>query len=250
MSTIAVHLAITLFVLAALMTYIDRKNLKYVPVLILFGVLPDLDVFIGIHRATFHNIFFAAAPVIIGIFLFLIFRKLKIKKLEKKQIFFCLASGFLILHIVLDMFCGGAFALYPVSQELIDCSSSLTFVIKESKPLQKEDITEIAQNVSQIPKNKTLITNVTSPPRTPDITTPALTPSPTPSSEISHDIVLEFERNKPKNISEVNYITIPTKDYPKTSIIKNGVELIFLITAAMTCVIRYFEPNFKKLKGN
>ena len=235
MPIFVVHLTITLFVLAAFMSYIDRKNFKYLPVLILFGVIPDLDVFIGIHRATFHNIFIAVAPLLIWFAIWVIYKKIKIKgikKIEKKRIFFCLASGFLILHIVLDIFCGGVFVFYPAHQENIDFSSSFVLTQKEVM---------LPPNVSQTPKNETQITNVTSPPLAPNIIIPTSTP--VPSSEISYDVALKIKRNEPKNVSEVNYITIPTKDYPKVPIVSNGVELIFLITAGFACLVRYFELN-------
>ncbi len=237
MPILVVHLTITLFVLAAFMSYIDRKNFKYLPVLILFGIIPDLDVLIGIHRATFHNIFIAVAPLLI----WFICRKLKIKKLEKKQIFFCLASGFLILHIILDIFCGGVFVFYPAYQENIDSSFFLILTQKEIEPLKTENISDISPNVGRWPKNETQITNVTSPPLAPNITIPI--PTPIPSPEISYDVAVEIKRNEPKNVSEVNYISIPTKDYPRIPIIKDGVELIFLITSVLACLVRYFEPN-------
>jgi hypothetical protein len=215
------------------MSYIDRKNFKYLPVLILFGVIPDLDVLIGIHRATFHNIFIAVAPLLF----WFICRKLKIKRLEKKQIFFCLASGFLILHIILDIFCGGVFVFYPAYQENIDCSSSFVLTQKEIMSPEPKNITDISPNITELHKNETQITNVTSPPLAPNITIP------TPAPKTYYNLDIEIKHNEPKNVNEVNnYTIVPSKNHSKP-IINNGVELIFLITAGFACLVRYFELN-------
>jgi len=103
------HFALTLLVIASLLKENERKKAL---MLLPFGILSDIDAFIGIHRATLHNIFIILAPI----FAFLIVRH---KKEESGKYFF-LASSLLALHVLLDAFHTGVFLLYPLSKESYD----------------------------------------------------------------------------------------------------------------------------------
>lgn len=80
----------------------DRNIIKYVP----FALLPDLDTFSGMHRALLHNVF-----IIVAISLMIYF----ITKNEKvtKVIFI-----FMISHIILDVFNGGASVFFPIYDKI------------------------------------------------------------------------------------------------------------------------------------
>ncbi len=99
MSSLFSHIFIPL---AILFIFSRRLKLdqKQIIVLSFFGILPDADAFIFIHRASFHNILILIIPILIFIFI----RDIKISGM----IFF-----YLISHIILDIFNGGVFLLYP-----------------------------------------------------------------------------------------------------------------------------------------
>jgi hypothetical protein len=61
--------------------------------------LPDIDILTD-HRASFHNIFILVIPILIFVFI----RDIKIAGI---------ISFYLISHLVLDIFNGGIFLLYP-----------------------------------------------------------------------------------------------------------------------------------------
>ncbi len=92
-----IHLIVPLVILLLIFKN-DRSIIKYAP----FALLPDLDTFSGMHRALLHNVF-----IIVAIALMIYF----ITKNEKvtKVIFI-----FMISHIILDMFNGGASLLFPL----------------------------------------------------------------------------------------------------------------------------------------
>ena len=115
MPSIGLHLALTLFFLAACLTDDDLK-----PALILlpFGLLSDLDSFIGVHRATLHNLFIPVVPLIIMV----AFKRLKLTTTIEDR-YFIFASLLLAFHIFLDAFYNGVFLYYPV----IDKSYDLQF---------------------------------------------------------------------------------------------------------------------------
>ncbi len=130
MSTLAVHLAISLFVIAACYPLFKNKDWKYVaiiPIIALFGLGPDLDCFIGLHRVTFHNIF-AVLIVSIPLIICLILKIFKKKNIGKKKALFGLILGLFVLHILLDMSCGGVSLLYPASNDnyKFDCFLGLS----------------------------------------------------------------------------------------------------------------------------
>nr|QNO52388.1 hypothetical protein IAKEDICC_00009 [Methanosarcinales archaeon ANME-1 ERB6] len=62
MPSVGLHFALTLFFVAACL---KDDELKPALFLLLFGVLCDFDCFIGVHRATMHNIFIIFIPLLI-----------------------------------------------------------------------------------------------------------------------------------------------------------------------------------------
>lgn len=99
MSSLFSHIFIPLAIL-----FIFSRKLKLDPrqiiILSFFGILPDVDAFIFLHRASFHNILILIIPVLIFIFI----RNIKISGM---------ICFYLISHIILDIFNGGVFLLYP-----------------------------------------------------------------------------------------------------------------------------------------
>lgn len=99
MSSLFSHIFIPLAIL-----FIFSRKLKLDPkqiiILSFFGILPDADAFILIHRASFHNILILIIPILVFIFI----RDIKISGM---------ICFYLISHIVLDIFNGGVFLLYP-----------------------------------------------------------------------------------------------------------------------------------------
>jgi len=100
------HLAITLFVLAAILT---DDELKPALLLIPFGLISDLDSFIGVHRATLHNLFVILVPLLV----MLVNQRVKFTTIKSQ--YFSFASLLLASHILLDAFYNGVFLLYPFS---------------------------------------------------------------------------------------------------------------------------------------
>ncbi len=100
MSSLFSHIFIPLAIL-----FIFSKKFNLEPRIILglsfFGILPDADAFIFIHRASFHNIFILVIPILISIFI----KDIKIIGI----IFF-----YLISHLILDIFNGGIYLFYPI----------------------------------------------------------------------------------------------------------------------------------------
>jgi hypothetical protein len=104
MPSIGLHLAVTLFFLASCL-----KDDDLTPALVLLplGLLSDFDSFIGVHRATLHNLFILFVPLlVIGVL-----RGLKITSIKDK--YFIFASLLLGFHIFLDAFYNGVFLFYP-----------------------------------------------------------------------------------------------------------------------------------------
>ncbi|MEM3549499.1 MAG: metal-dependent hydrolase [Candidatus Bathyarchaeia archaeon] len=89
------------------LVYVLRGEFKvwYFP-LVLFAVLPDFDVFTGIHRGLFHSLLFLLplASAMLGL-----------ECLFKRSLeFSVLAVGFMFSHIFLDFLIGGVPLLYPL----------------------------------------------------------------------------------------------------------------------------------------
>ena len=105
MPSIGLHLALTLFLLAACL---KDDDLKPALLLLPFGFLSDSDSFIGVHRATLHNLFIIFIFLPLGL---IILRRLRVTGNK----YFILASLLLALHIFLDAFYNGVFLFYPFS---------------------------------------------------------------------------------------------------------------------------------------
>lgn len=101
------HLAITLFILAAIFT---DDELKPALLLLPFGLISDLDAFVGVHRATLHNLFVILVPLLV-----LLLVSHRVPRSSIKSRYFSVASLLLAGHIFLDAFYNGVFLLYPVS---------------------------------------------------------------------------------------------------------------------------------------
>jgi hypothetical protein len=110
MPSIGLHLALTLFFLASCLKDDDFKPSLF---LLPFGLLCDLDSFIGVHRATLHNLFIIFIPLLAMI----ICNRLN---LNIKGKYFIFASLLLAFHIFLDAFYNGVFLFYPFSEQSYD----------------------------------------------------------------------------------------------------------------------------------
>ena len=67
-----------------------------------FGILPDADVLVSIHRAFLHNIFIL---LIVPLVIFVFIKDIKI---------YGIITFYLMSHLILDIFNGGIFLLYPL----------------------------------------------------------------------------------------------------------------------------------------
>jgi len=99
MSSLFSHIFIPLTILLIFSGKL-RLDPKKIMVLSFFGILPDADAFIFTHRAFLHNVFVLIIPLLIFIF---------VKNKEIPGII----SFYLVSHIILDIFNGGVFLLYP-----------------------------------------------------------------------------------------------------------------------------------------
>ncbi len=108
MSSTGLHLALTLFFLASCLKDEDFKPALF---LLPFGLLSDFDSFIGVHRATFHNLVVVFSPLLLLISL----KRLKVNMVKDK--YFIFASLLLAFHIFLDAFYNGVFLFYPLSEK-------------------------------------------------------------------------------------------------------------------------------------
>jgi hypothetical protein len=92
-----IFIPITILLIFSKRLRIDPKNII---LLSFFGILPDADIFL-FHRATFHNIFILIVPILIFIF---------VKDMREASGIICFYLG---SHLLLDIFDGGIFLLYP-----------------------------------------------------------------------------------------------------------------------------------------
>lgn len=104
------------FPLVLLLIFSDRLKIHRWNIILLavFGILPDADIFLH-HRALFHNIFILFIPLIFFIFV-------KTRKDIPGIICFYLAS-----HILLDIFNGGAYVLYPFYEKAFYINAEIAF---------------------------------------------------------------------------------------------------------------------------
>lgn len=101
MSSLFNHVFIPLVILLIFSEKL-RLNQRNIITLSFFGILPDADAFVFIHRAFLHNIFILLIiPLVIFVFI--------------KDIKICgIISFYLMSHLVLDIFNGGIFLFYPL----------------------------------------------------------------------------------------------------------------------------------------
>lgn len=95
-----------------------RQDHRLIIPLSIFAILPDLDALIGIHRATFHNIF---VLVLIPLIFILIVR-MKRPNLVLPGL---IVLFYLVSHLVLDM--GGVALLYPFYDQAFYLQPALHF---------------------------------------------------------------------------------------------------------------------------
>ncbi len=115
------HLAISLFIIASCMS---EDELKPAIALIPFGLLCDLDSLFGVHRATLHNVFIIALP--------LIFMAVPQARNKVKIRWLALAATLIASHILLDAFYNGVFLFYPLSVD--NYNLRFWFGLKETGP--------------------------------------------------------------------------------------------------------------------
>lgn len=108
-SHIFIPLAI-LFIFSGKLKFDQKKIL----ILSFFGILPDVDACIFIHRASFHSIFILIIPI-------LIFVVLKDKEISG------IVAFYLMSHIILDIFNGGVYLLYPLYDSVFFFRAELWF---------------------------------------------------------------------------------------------------------------------------
>lgn len=113
MSSLVSHIFIPLAILFIFSEKLEIDK-RYIVILCLFGILPDTDIFL-FHRATFHNIFFLAIPILV-----LMFSK------ENRNIS-GIISFYIGSHLLLDIFDGGIFLLYPLYHDVFFIHSEFWF---------------------------------------------------------------------------------------------------------------------------
>ena len=172
------HFALTLLVIASILKENERKKAL---MLLPFGILSDIDSFIGIHRATLHNVFVILLPT----FALLVVKRRR-KGWEKRGKYFFFASSLLALHILLDAFHTGVFLLDPLSKESYDFKFWL-------------GVNEKGLSVS-------------------------------------------FGCEKPGEVGEVVYVTMPSPAVPEVPLVNDGVELVAM-TAALVVFAAKFIPR-------
>jgi membrane-bound metal-dependent hydrolase YbcI (DUF457 family) len=174
MPSIGLHLAITLFFLAAILSDDDLK-----PALLLlpFGLISDLDSYIGVHRATLHNLFILFIPLLVMVVL----KRFKAGTTTDRYFFF--ASLLFASHIFLDAFYNGAFLLYPFSEK--SYNPEFWFGLKET-------------GLSMI-----------------------------------------FTWIVPGKVGELVYVITPRPSVPEIPIIGSGIELVIVIFAVLTFVLKF-----------
>jgi hypothetical protein len=174
MPSIGLHLAVTLIILASFL-----KDDEFKPALLLlpFGLISDLDSYVGVHRATLHNLFIIALPLL----LLLAQKRLHVTLLQDR--YFIFASILLASHICLDAFYNGVFMLYP-------------FSTASYNPLFWLGLNE-------------------------------------------QGLTLLFSWLVPGKVGELVYVTTPTPGVPEIPIISSGIELIILLIALISFVLKF-----------
>ena len=174
MPSVGLHLAVTLFIIASFL-----KDDEFKPALLLlpFGLISDLDSYVGVHRATLHNLFVIALPLL----LLLATKQVHVSTLQNR--YFIFASILLASHICLDAFYNGVFLLYPVSM----ASYNPTFWLGLNE----------------------------------------------------QGLALLFSWLVPGKVGELVYVTTPTPGVPEIPIISSGIELVILLIALISFVLKF-----------
>ena len=73
-------------------------------------------------------------------------------KIEKNQVLFCFATALLAIHIILDLFCGGVFIAYPLSNENFDFDASLVLLAQKEITPAPKNTSDIFSNASKTSK--------------------------------------------------------------------------------------------------
>ena len=92
-----------------------KLDLRKVLAFSTFAILPDADVIFLPHRATFHNAFILIIPVLLYFLM------------KSKRDVFGIICFYLLSHLILDLFGGGIFFLYPVYNKVIFINAELRF---------------------------------------------------------------------------------------------------------------------------
>ena len=174
MPSIGLHLAVTLIIIASFF-----KDDEFKPALLLlpFGLISDLDSYVGVHRAILHNLFVIALPLL----LLLVTKQLHVSTLQNR--YFIFASILLASHICLDAFYNGVFLLYP-------------FSMASYNPLFWLGVNE-------------------------------------------QGLTLLFSWLVPGTVGELVYVTTPTPGVPELPIISSGIELVILLIALISFVLKF-----------
>lgn len=122
MSSLFNHIFIPL---AILLLFSKRLNLdtRKVIALVFFAILPDADTILLPHRAALHSIFILFVPAL----LFVLIRS--------RRDIFGIVCFYLASHLVLDLFNGGIFLLYPVYNNVFFANVELMLDHNKFMPL-------------------------------------------------------------------------------------------------------------------
>lgn len=120
-----IFIPIVILLIFSNMLGIDPKK---VAMLSLFGILPDIDIFF-LHRILLHNIFI----LIIPIFAYIFIKDIKISGI---------ICFYLISHIILDVFNGGTYLLFPFYDKVFFAHTELLFRHNSTTPIMDYGISD------------------------------------------------------------------------------------------------------------
>ncbi len=92
---------------------VGRKHWKKILVISFIAMTPDIDIFVSMHRALFHNIFYAMA---VGLIAYFVSRALW---RERARLYGALSFLAVILHFILDLGKPGYALLWPFSSTTV-----------------------------------------------------------------------------------------------------------------------------------
>ncbi len=104
-----------IFIPLVLLVLFFRTDARKALALSFFAVLPDMDIIFLPHRAALHNIFILIIPMLLLIFV------------KSRRDIFAIICFYLASHLVLDIFNGGIFPLYPVYDKVFFTHLDLSF---------------------------------------------------------------------------------------------------------------------------